>query len=179
VSRSCLPAPSGPRSSAASRAHYKRRSARSPCASTTSDQRPSRLAAKDVIDVQLTVADLDARLAPLIEAAGFTGRPEISADHRPPGATGEGWDKLFFQPRDGRPVNLHVRVAGAPNQRYALLFRDYLKAHSSAGDAYAELKRRLAALGLDRGSYAEVKDPACDLIMVAAEEWAARTGWTP
>jgi GrpB-like predicted nucleotidyltransferase (UPF0157 family) len=138
------------------------------------------LAAKDVIDVQLTVADLDVRLAPLIEAAGFTGRPEISADHRPPGATGEGgWRKLFFQPRDGRPVNLHVRVAGAPNQRYALLFRDYLKAHSSAADAYAELKRRLAALGIDRGLYAEVKDPACDLIMVAAEDWAARTGWTP
>lgn len=138
------------------------------------------LAAKDVIDVQLTVGDLDAGLVPLMEAAGFTGRPEISADHRPPGATDDvGWRKLFFQPRDGRPINLHVRVAGAPNQRYALLFRDYLIAHSHAADAYAELKRRLAALGIDRGAYAEVKDPACDLIMVAAEAWAERTGWKP
>lgn len=115
-----------------------------------------------------------------MDAAGFVGRPEISEDHRPPGTTGDadGWRKLFFQPRVGRPVNIHVRVAGSPNQRYALLFRDYLKSHPEAAEAYAELKRRLAALGIDRGAYADVKDPACDLIMVAAENWAARSGWT-
>jgi GrpB-like predicted nucleotidyltransferase (UPF0157 family) len=45
--------------------------------------------------------------------------------------------------------------------------------------AYAELKRRLAAELRDVGRYAEVKDPACDLIMVAAEEWAAATAWRP
>jgi hypothetical protein len=27
--------------------------------------------------------------------------------------------------------------------------------------------------------YADIKDPVTDLIMVAAEEWAARTGWQP
>jgi hypothetical protein len=25
--------------------------------------------------------------------------------------------------------------------------------------------------------YADVKDPACDLIFIAAEDWAAETGW--
>jgi GrpB-like predicted nucleotidyltransferase (UPF0157 family) len=138
------------------------------------------LAAKDVIDVQVSVADLDPALVPLMEAAGFVGRPEISMDHVPPGAAGtDDWRKLFFQPREGRPVNIHVRIAGRPNERYALLFRDYLRAHPSAAAAYAELKRRLAALGIDRGVYAETKDPACDLIMVAAEAWAAETGWSP
>jgi GrpB-like predicted nucleotidyltransferase (UPF0157 family) len=72
---------------------------------------------------------------------------------------------------------MHVRVQGRPNQRYALLFRDYLREHPAAAAAYAELKRRLAALEIDRGVYADVKDPACDLIMAAAEEWSALSGW--
>jgi GrpB-like predicted nucleotidyltransferase (UPF0157 family) len=65
---------------------------------------------------------------------------------------------------------VHVRVEGRPNQRYALLFRDYLRAHPDAAAAYAALKRALAALGIDREVYADVKDPACDLIFVAAED---------
>jgi GrpB-like predicted nucleotidyltransferase (UPF0157 family) len=138
------------------------------------------LPAKDVIDIQVTVAALDRdRLVPLLARAGFVDR-EIGEDHRPPGAGGpdEDWRKLFFQPRTGRAVNLHVRVAGRPNQRYPLLFRDYLRSHSDAVAAYARLKRGLAALGIDRGVYADVKDPACDLILVAAEDWAARTHWS-
>ena len=75
-------------------------------------------------------------------------------------------------------MNLHIRVAGRPNQRYPLLFRDYLRAHPESAAAYAALKRALAALGIDRGVYADVKDPACDLIFVAAEDWAAQTGWS-
>ena len=33
------------------------------------------------------------------------------------------------------------------------------------------------AKGIDRGVYADVKDPACDLIFIAAEDWAAQTAW--
>lgn len=138
------------------------------------------LPAKDVIDVQLTVAALDRdRLARVLSRAGFVDQ-EIGQDHRPPGATGpdEDWQKLFFQAGSGRPVNLHVRVAGRPNQRYALLFRDYLRAHPDSAAAYARLKRALAELEIDIGTYADVKDPACDLIFIAAEDWAAQTGWT-
>jgi GrpB-like predicted nucleotidyltransferase (UPF0157 family) len=137
------------------------------------------LPAKDVIDVQLTVGALDReRLAPPLVRAGFVEQ-SIGTDHRPPGATGpdDDWRKLFFQAGSGRPVNLHVRVAGRPNQRYALLFRDYLRAHPESAAAYATLKRALAALGIDRGAYADVKDAACDLIFIAAEDWAAQTGW--
>ena len=75
-------------------------------------------------------------------------------------------------------MNVHVRVAGWPNQRYALLVR----AHPRAAAAYARLKRGLAErLGDDLGTYTKLKDPACDLIVVAAEDWAAagRVGRDP
>jgi len=58
-----------------------------------------------------------------------------------------------------------------------LLFRDYLRAHPATAAAYAELKRRLAAGLADPASYPDVKDPAVDLIYLAAEEWAAAAGW--
>jgi GrpB-like predicted nucleotidyltransferase (UPF0157 family) len=136
------------------------------------------LAAKPVIDVQVTVAGLpDA--APLADA----GPEELGAfsDHRPPGANGPAsdWQKRLFVRRAAPRANVHVRVAGRPNQRYAVLFRDYLRGHPDAADAYAELKRRLARELGDVGTYADVKDPACDLIAVAAETWASASGWQP
>jgi GrpB-like predicted nucleotidyltransferase (UPF0157 family) len=135
------------------------------------------LAAKPVIDAQVTVAALpDA--SPLAEA-GFREIPGMR-DHRPPGAAGtdQDWQKRLFNPEERR-ANVHVRVAGRANQRYALLFRDYLRVHPLTAEAYGELKRRLAAEISDRRVYADVKDPACDLIALAAEDWAERTGWTP
>lgn len=45
--------------------------------------------------------------------------------------------------------------------------------------AYAELKRRLAQHLADPGMYPEVKDPAVDLIYLAAEDWARAAGWQP
>jgi GrpB-like predicted nucleotidyltransferase (UPF0157 family) len=93
------------------------------------------------------------------------------------------WEKRPWQAPPGarRRVNVHVRVAGWPNQRHALLFRDHLRAHPRAAAAYARLKRGLAErLGDDLGAYTELKDPACDPIVVAAEDWAAgRVGRDP
>lgn len=137
------------------------------------------LDAKDTIDIQVTVADLDD--AQSLLAAGFQGFV-VAGDHRPPGEPGpeEDWHKrLFLQPDHERRSNIHVRVEGRPNQRYALLFRDYLRTHPRSAEAYAELKRRLAAELRDTATYSEVKDPACDLIAVAAEDWAAGVGWAP
>src|SRR6266516_196814 len=57
------------------------------------------LSAKDVIDVQVTVATLDLdQLAPAFERAGFLHRADNPGfDHRPPGAQGpsEEWAKLY------------------------------------------------------------------------------------
>ena len=137
------------------------------------------LAAKDTIDPQVTVADL-ADANPL-GGAGYVEFEPVR-DHRPPWASGgdDDWAKrLFNEPPNGRRTNIHVRVQGRANQRYALLFRDYLRTHPRSAGAYADLKRRLAAEIRDRGRYADVKDPACDLIMAAAEEWATATAWEP
>jgi GrpB-like predicted nucleotidyltransferase (UPF0157 family) len=76
-------------------------------------------------------------------------------------------------------MNVHVRVAGRPNQRYALLCRDFFRAHPTAAEAYASFKQRLAAQGMESGAYVDIKDPVFDLIMHAAESWAARIGWQP
>jgi GrpB-like predicted nucleotidyltransferase (UPF0157 family) len=140
------------------------------------------LAAKDVIDIQITVAALDDRVILAMTALGYTQPEGIWRDHCPPtveGAETE-WHKLLFRPPPGqRRTNTHVRMEGRANQRYALLFRDYLRAHPATTSAYAELKRRLAQHLADPQTYPEVKDPAVDLIYFAAEAWAEATGWRP
>lgn len=138
-----------------------------------------RLAAKDRIDLQITVADLsadtEAQLVTALTALGYVYRPHIQADHQPPDDTHptQAWQKRLFREADGqRATNIHVRIAGNPNQRYPILFRDYLRAHPKQAATYAELKRRLAAIaGNDTGLYSDLKDPSCDLIMNAAEAW--------
>jgi GrpB-like predicted nucleotidyltransferase (UPF0157 family) len=57
------------------------------------------------------------------------------------------------------------------------LFRDYLRTHPFVADAYAELKRRLVASLAVLDDYADVKDPAVDLIYLAAEQWASAVSW--
>ena len=140
------------------------------------------LAAKDVIDVQITVATTDESVKAALCSLGYTHAEEITQDHLPPPGDDDPsqWSKWFFRsPEDQRRTNTHVRVAGRPNQRYPLLFRDYLRAHSATAAAYAELKRRLAANLADPATYPDVKDPAVDLIYFAAEAWARSTGWQP
>ena len=134
------------------------------------------LAAKDVLDAQIEAPD-PAAIALLLSDAGFVRRG-AATDHLPPGAEADGWDKeLLVAPPEERSVHVHVRRSGAPNARYALLCRDYLRTHAEVACSYGELKRRLAALPIDRVQYAETKDPAFDLIMAGAEVWAAGSGW--
>lgn len=142
------------------------------------------LAAKDILDMQVTVGT-EPELDDVVErmaAADWEVRPP-RRDHPVPGLPAEDlqWVKrLLVEPMYRRRVNLHVRVAGRANQRYALLFRDYLRSHPETAAAYGEFKRRAAALPIDSvGDYSDLKDPVCDLIYLPAEEWAARTGWTP
>jgi GrpB-like predicted nucleotidyltransferase (UPF0157 family) len=140
------------------------------------------LAAKDVIDIQITVARLNLELSLAMLALGYTQRAGLQQDHPPAGWEGDKieWEKWYFNAPPGqRRTHTHVRVAGRANQRYALLFRDYLRSHPATAEAYAELKRRLRKNLADPDTYPEVKDPAVDLIYLAAEEWAKVTGWQP
>ena len=140
------------------------------------------LAAKDVLDVQISVADLDEQLIAAMIALGYSQPAGVWRDHCPPtfGGPESEWEKLYFRPPVGqRRTNTHVRVSGRANQRYPLLFRDYLRRHPAMAAAYAELKRRLATNLADWQTYPEVKDPAVDLIYFAAEDWATATQWVP
>lgn len=128
------------------------------------------LAAKPVIDVQISVADVadEARYVPHLEAAGMQLRSTDDI-HR------------FLRPVPGHPRDVHVHVcaAGGAWEREHLLFRDYLWAHPAARDDYAEAK--LAAVGTwhdDRWAYTEAKTGIILDILDAAGAWAAATNWT-
>ena len=142
------------------------------------------LAAKDVIDMQVTVAVLDAgALVPMLAPLGYTLLEGISGDHVPPGRDDppEEWRKYTFRgPAGQRRTNLHVRQAGRANQRYPLLFRDYLRAEPRAAGAYGQIKVALARLHPDDAkAYYDVRDPVCDIIVAAAELWASATQYSP
>ena len=142
------------------------------------------LPAKDVIDIQCTVVSLDpGPIAAALARAGYTLRKDINGDHVPPGAIADPdeWRKLYAQPHAGhRRVHVHIRQAGRANGRYALLFRDYLRANAAVAAAYRQVKEALARLHPDdTDAYYDVKDPVCDLIIDSAERWARETRYVP
>jgi GrpB-like predicted nucleotidyltransferase (UPF0157 family) len=151
------------------------------------------LDAKDIIDIQVTVASLtpaDAIVDALVRS-GVTFREHLTHDHRPAGDSSlpSTWSKIVGSTpgraaADGQPaqvgVNVHVRMAGYPNQRYALLFRDYLRHDAAVAATYALIKHNLAEIAPGNfDAYYAVKDPVCDLVMAAAERWAQQVGWLP
>jgi GrpB-like predicted nucleotidyltransferase (UPF0157 family) len=143
------------------------------------------LSAKDIVDIQVTVAALlpGEPLRDRLSAAGFQGPGDIVEDHRPAGddRPDAEWQKRFCRAPEGeRRTHIHIRVVGAANQRYALLFRDFLRSNRPVAGSYEQIKRELARLHPDDiDAYYAIKDPACDLIMAAAEAWAAATSWQP
>ncbi len=144
------------------------------------------LPAKDVIDLQLVVPTPDDAVAaaPGLTAAGFVRDRDIDPDTlhgvetRP-----ERWRKTFHANADpGRAANLHVRPADGPAWRYALLFRDWLRADAQARTDYLDLKVRLATRfagdpGIDR--YAQAKEPWWVDATPRAQAWADAIGWSP
>jgi GrpB-like predicted nucleotidyltransferase (UPF0157 family) len=150
------------------------------------------MAAKPVFDLQATVPDLDAAAQAFdrpLAKLGFRARPHIRSDHVPAGSgddpalwTKRYWSRHRYVAPDSGPAsdaNLHVRLAGSPNERLALLFRDWFRAHPEAIPAYARFKRTLADAVADIDTYSDVKDPVVDLVIAVAEPWAAAAGWTP
>lgn len=130
------------------------------------------LAAKPIIDIQVSVASLepvDAFRRPL-EQGGFMWRPDN------PERT-----KRYFRERPGEPrTHLHVRKAGTFSEQFALLFRDYLRVHREAADEYAAVKRELAGLiALEPQQYSEAKGAFVWRTIRQADEWAPLIGWEP
>ena len=140
------------------------------------------MAAKDILDMQVSVADLDQAALAFTEPLAGLGfeRLPYDHDHVPAGRDDDPhrWAKRYWR-RRGRlgDVNLHVRRTGSPNERLALLFRDWFRAHPEAVAGYAAFKTALAAHTPDIEVYTDIKDPVVDVVIAAAQEWAAATGW--
>lgn len=134
------------------------------------------LAAKDLVDLQLVVADpgtADA-VRPALEEAGFARSPGEWWDDAPDGGRLE--KRIHTAGDPGRAVNLHVRVADGPAWRWHLMFRDWLRAHDEERDAYAAVKLR--AQGVDIEAYQDAKGPWIETALERAAAWAGATGWT-
>ncbi|RFZ65373.1 Dephospho-CoA kinase [Mycobacterium marinum] len=154
--------------------------------------------AKDVIDIQVTVESLAVadELAEGLRSAGYPRLEHITQDnpkedprslidHYDHGSDPALWHKRFHASADpGRPTNVHIRVDGWPNQQFALLFVDWLRANPGARADYLAIKRdaeKQAALAGGGGveHYVTAKEPWFLDAYRRAWEWADSTGWRP
>ena len=130
------------------------------------------LAAKPVVDVQISVVTLDpveVFAAPLQEL-GWRYRSEN------PERT-----KRYFREPPGRPrTHVHVRRSGSFSEQFPLLLRDFLRQDGGACDELAAVKRRCAAEHRhDRAAYVTAKDAFVWELVRRADRWAQHTGWQP
>lgn len=139
------------------------------------------LAARDVVDVQVSVASTAAAGA-VREVLADAGYPPVPGRDDPEPSDPE---PVRFQQRlhgsadPGRPVDVHLRPAGSTGERSALLFRDWLRAEAGERVAYGREKRRLAAGARTEEAYLRGKEPWLDAALPRAEVWAGRSGWQP
>lgn len=133
------------------------------------------LAAKDIIDIQVTVANLKApelliclRQSEYILFESYRDQIEGLANDS------NQLDKLFLKNKPSqRRANIHIRQAGLLNQAYPLLFRDYLRHHPAEREIYSLLKHRIAEIFPTQiEGYLYIKDPLMDLIYLQAQRWA-------
>jgi len=129
------------------------------------------LDARDVIDVQITVASLEMadELADALRQAGYPRVDSVTADVRFDEATDSAlWHKRFHASADpGRPTHVHIRVDGWPNQRFALLFVDWLVANPGMRTEFVAAKRS----GTTQQWFADAHRRAW--------AWAEATDWSP
>ena len=130
------------------------------------------LAAKPIVDVQISVASLEpvGAYRGALERAGFYLREDNT----------ERTKRYFREAAGGRRTHIHVRRAGSFNEQLALLFRDYVRSDPAWADLYADEKRRHAPLLLtDRDAYGEAKEPFVWETIRRANRWAKEIGWEP
>jgi dephospho-CoA kinase len=134
------------------------------------------MVAKDVLDLQVGVADLGsadaAEFVGAMAAGGFPRVVEITGDNSKDGTT---WPKRMHGSCDpARVVNIHVREHGSPGWAWALGFRDWLRSDEEARTAYAALKLDLLAQGHATESYGRAKEPWFDAVHDRIQPWANR-----
>lgn len=130
------------------------------------------LDAKDVIDIQISVPDLDAweEFGVPLERIGYVFQ-RGNADRS---------KRMFREPVGHRRVHVHVRPGGSVDEQLNLLFRDYLRAHPVAAAEYSREKRVLAERYRDdRVGYVAAKEPTVWRLLRAAHDWSQEAGWSP
>lgn len=139
------------------------------------------LAARDVIDIQVTVESLAAadEVAEALLAAGYPRIDDVAGDdvisdarstvERFDHSDERGlWHKRVHASADpGRPTNVALRVDGWPNQQYALLVVDWLVANRDVRDEY------------QTASDADTEERWLRDAYRRAWQWADRVGWRP
>jgi GrpB-like predicted nucleotidyltransferase (UPF0157 family) len=107
------------------------------------------LAAKPIIDIQVSVADIDdeASYVPALESVGIVLRARDDVR------------RYLRREEDGeRVIHLHVCELGSEWERDHLDFRDHLRSSERARQRYSDLKRQLADVWrFDRMAYTEAK----------------------
>jgi GrpB-like predicted nucleotidyltransferase (UPF0157 family) len=126
------------------------------------------LAAKPIVDVLVTVADIDDEDAYLsaLEGAGYMLRVR------------ERGHRMFRTPQ--LDVHVHVWRADDPEVRRYLLFRDQLRTDADDRARYEDLKRRLAEREWDEmNDYAQAKSELVEAILARAERQDVRGAAAP
>ncbi|AJY76202.1 GrpB family protein [Paenibacillus beijingensis] len=130
------------------------------------------LAAKPVIDVQISIRDINHfdLVKDGLETIGF----RYIQDN--PDRT-----KRYFREQPGmRRTHIHVREHGSWAEQFNLLFRDYLRTHEKEREEYADLKKKLSLIFRNqREQYVEGKTELIWNIMMKASKWSQEIGWKP
>jgi GrpB-like predicted nucleotidyltransferase (UPF0157 family) len=124
------------------------------------------LAAKPILDLQLSVTDIEQREAYVepLQALGYLFAPDPASP-----------DFHFFgkPPERPRTHHLHVCEVGSEHEFRHLAVRDFLRAHPEEVASYAALKREIVAHAPnDRLLYIEGKDAYVDALEERALAWA-------
>jgi GrpB-like predicted nucleotidyltransferase (UPF0157 family) len=122
------------------------------------------LAAKPLLDLGVAAADAAAVAAcvPRLTALGYTYRGDRGASQ------GHFFD---IGPDHALRHYLHLMMIDQPGWQSYLRFRDYLRAHPAARDAYQQLKQDLAIrYAADRAAYSAAKTAFVEHILAQAAE---------
>lgn len=115
------------------------------------------LSAKPKIDILAVVKNMQSIDSSALERIGFESRGEVIP-------TGQYFSKELPK------VHLHVFAEGNPDIERCLMFRDYLRDHEDAREAYAALKRHLADIYCDGMDYSKAKTEFVDQIIEKAKK---------
>ena len=130
------------------------------------------LAAKPVIDICIEVRDLE-RLDALddeMQALGYVPRGEFGIPGR----------RYYPKGAESRTHHVHAFVAGDPHVEGHLAFRDYLRAHPSAAEAYAAIKGEASEKYLhDPEGYQAHKHAFITRTLEDALAWASKPAGRP